>query len=158
MAKQQRDPPPWQDHMSDGCSGVPNYGYRIPCLRHDIRCYYGGDADDKSLCDDLLYLEMQDPRYVESRFWRFVARNGLARTRWAGVRFITINYPPGHPNRRAPDNSLEVFNWLGPGWQNMESKEEENEEVALVHHRRNSEVGAGLHADRRTGERRKHRS
>lgn len=115
MAKQDRNPGPWNDSMSDGCSGVPDYGYKVPCARHDRRYFIGGDADDKAYADDQFYLEMQDPRFVKSGFWRFVARNGLARTRWVGIRFATYNYPPGHRLRRASDDSIEAFNWLGPG-------------------------------------------
>ena len=113
MAKQNANPPRWDDSMSDGCSGVLDLGYKIVCERHDHRSYLGGDETDKAFTDDKFYLEMQDPRYVKSRFWRAVARGGLARVRWAGLRFITINYPPGHRLRRLADNSVESFNWLG---------------------------------------------
>ena len=113
MAAQNANPPPWDDSMSDGCSGAPDYGYKIVCKRHDHRYFLGGDETDKAFGDDKFYLEMQDPRYVKSWFWRAVARGGLARVRWAGLRFITINYPPGHRLRRLADDSREVFNWLG---------------------------------------------
>ncbi len=116
MAKQNANPGPWDDSMADGCSGVLDFGFGIPCCRHDLRYYYGGPSpDDKSHADDLFYLEMQDPRYVPSRFWRWMARRGMARIRWTGVRFTTYNYPPGHRLRRNQDDSIEAFNWLGPG-------------------------------------------
>lgn len=115
MAKQNAVPGPWSDSMSDGCSGVLDLGYRISCARHDHRYFVGGDADDKSFADNEFYLDMQDPRYTKSKFWRFVARNGLARIRWVGIRFATYNYPPGHRLRRENDDSIEAFNWLGPG-------------------------------------------
>lgn len=98
--------------MSDGCSGVFNLGFLIPCRRHDHRYYLGGDADDKAYADDQLYLDMKDPRYVKW-FWRMVATAGMARERWAGVRILTINYPPGHRLRREDNGSVEAFNWLG---------------------------------------------
>ena len=98
--------------MSDGCSGVLNLGFRKVCVRHDHRYYLGGTVDDKSFSDDKLYLEMKDPRYV-NWFWRTVAKAGMARERWAGVRIFTINYPPGHRLRREENASIEAFNWLG---------------------------------------------
>lgn len=115
MAAQNSTPGEWVVSMADGCSGVLDLGYRIPCCRHDERYFYGGDEHDKAYADDLFYLDMQDPRYVRSSFWRWMARHGLARERWAAVRFVTINYPPGHRLRRRADDSIEAFNWLGPG-------------------------------------------
>ncbi len=113
MASQDPNPPPWKDSMSDGCSGVFNLWFKVPCTRHDHRGYLGGDADDKAFADDKLYLEMMDPRYVKSWIGRAVAKAGMAREGCAGVRIFAINYPPGHRLRRADEGALEVFNWLG---------------------------------------------
>lgn len=112
MAAQNANPPPWDDSMSDGCSGVFDLGFCTPCVRHDHRYHLGGDADDKAFADDELYQDMKDPRFV-NWFWRGAATGGMARERWTGVRMLTINYPPGHRLRREENGSVEAFNWLG---------------------------------------------
>ena len=113
MAKQDANPGKWDDSMADGCSGVLDLGFLIPCRRHDHRYFLGGDEVDKAFGDDKFYLEMQDKRYVPNWFWRTAAKCGMARERWVGIRFLTYNYPPGHRLRRNEDDSIEAFNWLG---------------------------------------------
>lgn len=111
MAKQDANPPPWDDSMSDGCSGVFNLGYTKPCKNHDRKYHVGGTVEDKLLADDELY----DDMCATPGFWGWMARHGMARERYIGVRFFTYNYPPWHPRRRKSDDSIEAFNWLGPG-------------------------------------------
>lgn len=51
MAKQTRNPGTWNDSMSDGCTGVPDWlpfvGSMIKCCRkHDKAFFYGGTYED----------------------------------------------------------------------------------------------------------------
>ena len=111
MAKQDYNPPPWNDSMSDGCSGVLDLGYSIPCRNHDRAFHYGGTVRDKKIADWNLYIDM----WTVKGFWGWVARRGLARVRYWGVRWLTYNYPPWDPARVKFPFRLERFNWLGPG-------------------------------------------
>jgi hypothetical protein len=46
--------PPWNDSMSDGCSGpvpVGNPKFHARCVRHDERYYYGGSYADRLAAD-----------------------------------------------------------------------------------------------------------
>ena len=45
----------------------------------------------------------------------WIARRGLARIRYTGIRMFTYSYPPGHRNRVDQKNRVEAFNWLGKG-------------------------------------------
>jgi|TARA_Y100000310_G_scaffold70538_1_gene66228 hypothetical protein len=97
--------------MSDGCSGVCDFGFTRACINHDRRYHYGGDVADKLVADDLLYRDM-----VETPgFWGWMARRGMAKVRYTGVRMFTYSYPPDHPLRADQKNRVEAFNWLGKG-------------------------------------------
>ena len=108
MAKQDPNPPPWTDDMGDGCTGVLDYGYTEPCNNHDRKYHEGGNEVDKQRADDEFY----DDMCATPGFWGWMARRYLARRRYIGVRWITYNFPPGHPNR-SEGNYIEAFNWLG---------------------------------------------
>ena len=110
VAKQDPRPPPWDDSMADGCSGVPDLGCTIPCKNHDHKYHVGGTVEDKLIADGEFYTDMCNT----PGFWGWIARHGLARERYIAVRWLTYNYPPGHPNR-SEENYIEAFNWLGPG-------------------------------------------
>ena len=107
MAKQDPNPPPWQDGMGDGCSGVLDFNAGPVCDRHDERYYYGGGVSDKLEADDEFYLGMIALGFP----WTW----GLAKIRYDGVRKLTYSYPPGHPMRSDFFPRVEAFNWLGPG-------------------------------------------
>ena len=125
MAKQDAAPPAWRRAMSDGCTFVFNLGFRTPCERHDHRYQRGGDTEDKTRGDDCLYEEMKDPKYVESKFWRWQAEVWMAGERWKGVRLFTYNYAPDDPRRFNMIGRSEAFNWLGPGPSEEERKRDE---------------------------------
>jgi hypothetical protein len=110
MAKQDANPPPWDDSMANGCSGVLDLGFTAECNQHDAEYHVGGTVEDKLVADGNFYDNMCN----KSGFLGWLARHGLARTRYIGVRWITYNYPPGHPKRKT-DIRVEAFNWLGPG-------------------------------------------
>jgi hypothetical protein len=49
--------PPWNDAMSDGCSGPVPVGepkYLACCFRHDEAYYYGGSRADRLVADEAL--------------------------------------------------------------------------------------------------------
>lgn len=110
MAKQDPNPPAWRREMGDGCSGVPDYYYADACDAHDRAYHIGGTVEDKLIADGQLYWDMCNTK----GFGGWLARRGLARIRYNGVRWTTFNYPPGHP-QRAEGRYIEAFNWLGPG-------------------------------------------
>ncbi len=112
MAAQDRNPPKWVVSMSDGCSGVRDFGFRRACINHDKAYHEGGGVEDKLIADGALYADMCEPKVV-GKFWSWMGRHGWARTRYTGVRFTTYNYPPGHPQRSGI--AIEAFNWLGKG-------------------------------------------
>lgn len=112
MAKQDPNPPMWDDSMSDGCSGVIDLGFKVPCAKHDEKCHYGGSVEDKLIADGEFYSDMCDT----PGFWGWVARHGVARIRYNGVRFLTYNYPPNHPARSRATGLVEAWNWEGPGY------------------------------------------
>lgn len=116
MADQTTSPLPWDDTMSDGCSGVLDLGFTKACIAHDEKYHYGGDIVAKMVADDEFYQDMVDT----SGFWGWVARRGLARERYIGVRTLTYNYPPGHSMRRS-FHKVEAWNWLGPGMPEKET-------------------------------------
>ncbi len=99
--------------MSDGCSGVCDFGFTRACIDHDRKYHYGGGVVDKLRADDEFYSDMCET----PGFWGWMARHGMARIRYAGVRNLTYSYPPGHPNRIDTGSRAEAFNWLGPGYQ-----------------------------------------
>ena len=114
MAKQDADPPAWEKGMGDGCSGVLDLGFTAACDRHDKKYHYGGNVEDKLIADGEFYDDM-----VETPgFWGWIARHGVARIRYTGVRFTTYNYPPNH-SHRSDGAYIEAFNWKGPGRQAM---------------------------------------
>jgi hypothetical protein len=46
--------PPWNDNMSDGCSGPVPVGepkFHQACIRHDEEYYYGGSFADREKAD-----------------------------------------------------------------------------------------------------------
>ncbi len=110
MAHQTANPPEWDNSMADGCSGVLDLGYEIPCIAHDRAYHYGGTVEDKLIADGKFYDDMCNV----GGFWGFMARMGIARERYIGVRWTTYNYPPGHP-QRSESIYIEAFNWKGPG-------------------------------------------
>ncbi len=111
MAKQNANPGDWDDSMADGCSGVIDFGFTKACNAHDRKYFLGGTVEDKLVADGEFYYAMcRTPGY-----WGWIARHGMARIRYNGVRFLTYNYPPGHPSRNEDGTCLEAFNWLGPG-------------------------------------------
>lgn len=109
MAKQDANPPSWDDSMSDGCSGVPNYGYGQVCITHDRAYHYGGTLEDKLVADGLFHKGMCDL----PGFAGWFARAGFANIRYTGIRATTYNYPPGHEMRDEYSILFEAFNWLG---------------------------------------------
>ena len=110
MARQDPNPPPWDDSMADGCSGVVDFGYTWACNRHDRAYHYGGTVEDKLIADGQFY----DDMCATPGFWGWLARHGVARERYIGVRWTTYNYPPGHP-ARSESIYVEAWNWIGPG-------------------------------------------
>jgi len=111
MAKQDPNPPPWNDLMSDGCSGVHDFFWRKVCVAHDEAYHLGGTEVDKQIADDNLYHRMCDPEW-SGKVGAWLGRHGAARRRYIGVRWLTYNYPPGHP-ARSKGSYAEAFNWLG---------------------------------------------
>lgn len=107
MAKQNSKPPEWHDSMSDGCSGVLDFGYYHVCVNHDRLYHCGGSVEDKLVADSLLYKEMCETPGV----YGWLARHGWARLRYDGVRRLTYNYPPEHPMRSGL--RVDAWNWLG---------------------------------------------
>ncbi len=110
MAKQDLNPPPWDDSMADGCSGVLDLGFIVACNKHDMKYHFGGSVEDKLIADGEFY----DDMCATPSFWGWMARRGLARVRYSGLRFATYNYPPGH-RKRSNQQYVEAWNWLGPG-------------------------------------------
>ena len=113
MAEQDRNPPPWEPGMGDGCSGVMDFGFKKACDNHDERYNCGGTIENKLAADGAFYDDMCDPKVV-GRYWAWMGRHGWARIRYNGVRWTTYNYPPGHSDR-SDGKYVEAFNWLGPG-------------------------------------------
>ena len=107
MAPQNPNPGPWHDFMSDGCTGVLNLGYKIPCTRHDEAQHRGGTVAEKLAGDDRFHADM----CARPGFWGWAARHGIADIRYHVVRKVTYNYPPGHP-MRSNFPKLETWNWL----------------------------------------------
>ena len=113
MAKQDRNPPPWTDDMSDGCTGVHDFFWKKVCIAHDADYHHGGSVEDKLIADAKLYDRMCDPEW-SGKIGAWLGRHGAARRRYWGVRTFTYNYPPGHPMRSDFKGRVEAFNWLGP--------------------------------------------
>ena len=97
--------------MGDGCSGVFDYGYKKACDRHDKAYHEGGGIVDKLIADGKFHRDM----CATPGFWGWMAREYIADRRYAGVRMLTFNYPPGHPERVDFPGRVEAFNWKGPG-------------------------------------------
>lgn len=118
MAPQNLNPGQWHDSMSDGCSGpiLMRLLFRDDCVRHDEGYWWGGSVEDKMRLDDKLATDMSNRKGLRG----ILARNGYAKACWAGVRWGTYNYPPGHPDRSDSDIYVEAFNWepaYPEGWQ-----------------------------------------
>jgi len=106
MAKQNPNPPEWKPSMSDGCSGVFEFGYHDCCVAHDKAYHYGGSAVDKLKADLMFYADMRSVPGI----WGWLAGHGWARIRYEGIRILTHNYPPDHPKRSRW--RIESWNWL----------------------------------------------
>lgn len=96
MAKQDSNPPPWEDSMSDGCTGVLDWiplvgNMTAACLAHDRAYHYGGTKADKARADKQL---KKDITALGGWFAWFCAR----------IRYFAV--------RKLADNA---FNWKGPG-------------------------------------------
>ena len=96
MAKQNANPPPWDDNMADGCSGVLDWlplvgNMRPACVKHDKAYYFGGTKADKRKADQELKEDIK-------------ALSGLFAWLCAYLRFLAV---------RKFANS--AFNWSGPG-------------------------------------------
>ena len=112
MAKQDPNPPTWNDSMSDGCS-APFFlkpllwRCKKDCLEHDEAYHVGGTWEDKLRADDKL--------------WVGVAKNAIfgewtANRMYNTIRTFTYNFPPGHPNRSSRNlTKVKAWNWLGTG-------------------------------------------
>jgi len=96
--------------MGDGCSGVLDLGFTDACNKHDKAYHFGGTVEDKLIADGRFYDDMCDT----PGFWGWVARHGVARERYIGVRWATYNFPPNHPER-LDRNLIEAWNWKGHG-------------------------------------------
>jgi hypothetical protein len=108
VAEQHRNPLPWDDSMSDGCTGVHGWlGTNKHCVTHDRRYASGGSVEDKLRADDTHYSDLRN----ENWYTKYV----IAKRRYWGIRMFTYNYPPGHPMRKNYPGRVEAFNWLGPG-------------------------------------------
>lgn len=112
MAKQDPNPPPWHDNMADGCSGVVDLGFTEECNTHDKKYHFGGTVEEKLIADGEFYSDMCNKK----GFLGWLARRGLARERYIGVRWLTYNYPPGHKARSRATGLVEAWNWEGPGF------------------------------------------
>jgi hypothetical protein len=96
VARQDANPPPWSDDMSDGCTGVLDRWFwvnlRDCCVTHDRRFHYGGTDTDYVRANE----EFQD--CTAAKPWCLLC--GLVGWwRRKGVQAL------GRHN----------FNWLGPG-------------------------------------------
>lgn len=116
MAKQDANPPPWDNSMADGCTGVLNLWFTKACNKHDERYHAGGTVEDKLFADGEFYSDMCKTPGIGG----WLARHGIARERYIGVRWTTYNYPPGHHARSEDESYIEAFNWLGPGPSNVQ--------------------------------------
>ncbi len=101
MASQDSNPPPWDDSMSDGCSGVMDWlpfvgDMRDCCIEHDRRYHFGGTEADKRIAD----LKFRRCIQAKRRCW-FCHKVAwlVGRVRSRGVMLFG-------------DGS---FNWKGPG-------------------------------------------
>ena len=96
MAKQDANPPPWDDSMSDGCTGVPDWLPRVGsmvdcCTAHDKAFHWGGDEEDFVRANQ----EFED---CIRRPWCLFCRM-VAWWRRRGVKYF----------------GRSAFNWKGPG-------------------------------------------
>ena len=55
--------------MSDGCSGVCDFGFTRACIDHDRKYHYGGGVVDKLRADDEFYSDMCETH----GFWGWMA-------------------------------------------------------------------------------------
>ncbi len=60
MAKQDPNPPPWDDSMSDGCTGVPDWlpfvGSMVKeCRNHDKAFHEGGSEEDFIRANEIFF-------------------------------------------------------------------------------------------------------
>lgn len=96
MAKQDPNPPPWDDSMSDGCTGVPDWlpfvGSMLKeCKEHDRAFHYGGGEKEFRAANEKFEKGIRRP-------WCLICW-AVAWWRRGAVRLF------GRKN----------FNWLGPG-------------------------------------------
>ncbi len=101
MAKQDTNPPPWLDSMSDGCTGVPDRlpiigNMRPDCVQHDKRYHYGGTEEEKLIADLEFKANIENnlkemhwlkriiawPLVKACAGWRFVAVRVLGKGAW----------------------------------------------------------------------------
>ena len=112
MAKQDSNPPPWNDSMSDGCTAPMFLKWALRfllkyCRRHDEKYHFGGDWSAKLKADDELYEDIYNDGFWGRR---------LAGTIYWHIRMYTYNFPPGHSNRSWRHLTKgKAYNWLGPG-------------------------------------------
>jgi hypothetical protein len=75
--------PPWDDAMSDGCTGAPFLDVcpeaHACCVRHDERYYYGGSKADRRRADQAFYTCL---RAIGIPLWR--AQASYRFIRWFG--------------------------------------------------------------------------
>lgn len=94
MAEQNATPGPWDDSMSDGCSGVPDkYPFLVslkrPCINHDRRYHFGGDRAAKKLADQIFRVETRETIQSLTGWQKWLAAPivyTLAEMRYLGVR------------------------------------------------------------------------
>lgn len=95
MAKWQSDPEPWDDSMSDGCTGVlDKYPWSEDaspdCVKHDKACYYGGGVGDFLKAN----WQLSKDHWKRGPTWKV-----LAPIRFLGTSIL----------------GLPLWNWKGPG-------------------------------------------
>ena len=103
MARQDRNPPPWDDSMRDGCSWVPDWlpfvGSMVRCCKsHDKAFFFGGSREDFEKANN--------------DFKECIQRTGKRRCMICGkVAFFVGKWRKWGVERFGEEN----FNWLGPG-------------------------------------------
>lgn len=96
MAKQDPNPPMWNDAMSDGCTGVLDWlpfvgDMTKACQKHDRAYHYGGTKEDKLKADT----ELKEDIKARGGWFGWLC----ARVRFWGVRKLAHG----------------AFNWEGSG-------------------------------------------
>jgi hypothetical protein len=108
MARQNSNPPPWNESMSDGCSAfvlkLALWPFKKYCLLHDEAYHYGGtQAWQKDQADSTLYWNIRN----HSWYGRLCAYSVYNAVRWG-----TYNYPPRHPLRSSRKlTKTKAWNW-----------------------------------------------